>query len=70
MSGRDLAIVTGTVFDKRQLIRGEATKIQAAQTSDQHLEKLAEKFAQFVTEKQKRVPVVVDVEDAQVISGS
>lgn len=70
MSGRDLAIVTGTVFDKRQLIRGEATKIHAAQTSDAHLEKLAEKFAEFVTNKTKQKRVVEgEVIDAEVVDG-
>jgi hypothetical protein len=51
MSGRDLAIVTGTIFDKRQLLRGEATKITAGSTSEEHLKKLASEFTQFVQDK-------------------
>lgn len=55
MGGRDLAIVTGTIFDKRQLIRGEATKIVDATTSEQQLELLAKKFIEFAKAKKRPV---------------
>lgn len=68
MSGRDLAIVTGTIFDKRQLLRGEATKITHAVASDDHLKMLADKFVQFVEEKQsKQLPKTIDIVDAELV---
>ena len=62
MSGRDLAIVTGTVFDKRQLLRGEATKISAAVNSEEHLKKLAADFVKFVEEKRHKKEIVIEGE--------
>lgn len=65
MSGRDLAIVTGTIFDKRQLLRGEATKITASGTSEEHLKKLASEFTQFVKDKlEKREKVINETIEA------
>ena len=56
MTGRDLATVAGIVFDKRQLLRGEATKITKSSTdTEQHLRALAEKFAQLVKSKEEKV---------------
>jgi hypothetical protein len=51
VSARDLTIVTGTLFDKRQLLRGEATRISQAGTSEDHLKKLADQFAAYVKAK-------------------
>ena len=49
MKGRDLAVVSTTILDKRQLIRGEPTNISAKQSNaDTRLEALAEEFAKFV----------------------
>lgn len=55
MSGRDLSIVTGTLFDKRQLLRGEATQIKSAATNEEHLKELATKFAEYVKSREKVV---------------
>lgn len=54
VSARDLAIVTGTIFDKRQLLRGEATKITSVSTSEEHLKQLATQFTTWVKEKQEK----------------
>lgn len=63
VSARDLAIVAGTIFDKRQLIRGEATKISKAVQSEDFLEKLADKFIAFSKGKTTaREAVTVDAE--------
>lgn len=64
MTGRDLAIVAGTMFDKRQLIRGEATKITKTEDQAAMLEKLAEKFAALskTTPKSISSNEVVDAE--------
>lgn len=53
VSARDLSIVAGTLFDKRQLLRGEATKITRAESSEEQLQKLAQKFMDFVKSKEK-----------------
>jgi hypothetical protein len=53
VSSRDLALVTGVVFDKRQLLRGEATKITAATNSEEHLKVLARKFEEYVQAREK-----------------
>lgn len=70
INARDLAIVTNAAFDKRQLLRGEATKIVKAVNTEEHLDKLAEKFIEAV--KKKGVGVkqveVVDVEYSEVSS--
>ena len=70
MSGRDLSIVAGTIFDKRQLVRGEATKIVKAVTSEQQLEQLAARFKEMVTGKTidtADYKEELDIEDAEVI---
>lgn len=64
VNARDLAIVTGTVFDKRQLLRGEATKITAAANSDEHLKKLAIQFEEFVKARTEKVIATQPAEDA------
>jgi hypothetical protein len=70
VSARDLTIVAGTIFDKRQLIRGEATKITKAVNSEEFLEKLADKFVEFSKNKltNKRPPETLEIEDAQVVN--
>lgn len=62
VSARDLTIVTGTLFDKRQLLRGEATQIKASATNDDHLRELATKFAEYVKAKEKTVLVTGSTE--------
>lgn len=46
MTGRDLATVTGIIFDKRQLLRNQATSIKAEST-DSRLNSLAEKVREL-----------------------
>ena len=68
MTGRDVALVTGLFFDKRQLIRGEATKItQGNESSDERLAKLAQKFVQLVEDSKKRKAITVEAEVVDVI---
>lgn len=55
MSGKDLAYTADKLFDKRQLLRGEATKITSAVDSEAHLAELAKKFAEFVRQKEEKV---------------
>lgn len=62
MTGRDLAIVAGTTFDKRQLLRGEATKITKAPDTEKHLEDLAKRFAALVQDKMKPKEIEVQGE--------
>ena len=47
MTGRDLSIVAGTTFDKRQLLRGEATRITKTSDPEKHLAELAKRFAEL-----------------------
>lgn len=57
MKGRDLSVVTASVIDKRQLIRGEPTSISSKQTpAETRLEALAQEFAKFV--KARTIEVV------------
>jgi hypothetical protein len=39
--------VAGTTFDKRQLLRGEATRITKTSDPEKHLLELAKKFAEL-----------------------
>lgn len=68
VGARDLAIVTGTLFDKRQLLRGEATKISKNVNTEEHLNQLAERFIQAVKKRGSGVKEL-DIEDAQTIQG-
>lgn len=65
VSARDLSMVTGIIFDKRQLLRGEATKIVASSTSEEHLKKLAHQFADYVKSKEKVVNLLETTDDLQ-----
>lgn len=47
LDSRSLAVTMGIVFDKRQLLRGEATSRTEAVTSSQKLEELKEAFLKF-----------------------
>ena len=48
VSAKDLAIITGVVYDKRALIRGEATNISAeAKTEEERLQELSEAFKEI-----------------------
>lgn len=63
MTGRDLAMVTGINFDKRQLLRGEATKITTTTDPEKHLIELAKKFAELVNkDKRETRGEIVDAE--------
>lgn len=72
VSARDLSIVAGTIFDKRQLLRGEATKISKAVNTEEHLNMLADKFIAAVKQKGvgMREPVTLDneIEDAELVT--
>jgi hypothetical protein len=74
MTGRDAALVTGMFFDKRQLLRGEATKIvRNNESSEEKLLKLAQKFTELVASSKTRTfeggfPTdTVDAVDAEVL---
>ena len=47
VEARDLAVVLGVIFDKRQLVRGEATSRTEAISADKRLEQLQQAFIQF-----------------------
>lgn len=66
MTGRDLAMVTGITFDKRQLLRGEATRITKTSDPEKHLAELARKFAELVQENRKSL-ATGEIVDAEVI---
>ncbi len=72
INARDLAIVTNSAFDKRQLLRGEATKIVKAVNTEEHLDKLAEKFIEAVRKKGMggKSPEVMDAEYTEVTDES
>lgn len=62
LNSRDLVMTLGILFDKRQLIRGEATSRTENMTSSQKLEELKSHFLQF----SKAVEIegeVIEVED-------
>lgn len=63
MTGRDLALVTGVTFDKRQLLRGEATRITKVSDPEKHLAELAKRFAELVSNKEKII-------EGEVLDGS
>ena len=64
-SARDLAIVAGTLFDKRQLLRGEATKINKSVDTTDYLQNLATKFAEAVTQKLENKKPPIDAESVE-----
>lgn len=47
ISGKDLTIIFGTLYDKRQLMRKEPTAISDNTSEDQRLRHLAEEFVKF-----------------------
>ena len=67
MTGRDLSMVTGVVFDKRQLLRGEATKISKAPDTEKHLQDLAERFAALVREKVVKEEKIIEGEFTEIL---
>jgi hypothetical protein len=63
LNSRDLVMTMGILFDKRQLIRGEATSRTESTTSAQRLEELKTAFLQFseATEVEGEVVQLTDV---------
>jgi hypothetical protein len=47
MKGRDIAVTLGVLYDKRALIRGDATSHTVSVSHDKKLEGLESKFKQF-----------------------
>lgn len=66
LNARDLAIITNSTFDKRQLLRGEATKITKAVNAEDHLDRLAEKFMEAVKKKVGMKNETMDAEFTEV----
>lgn len=64
---RDAKAVAVDLFDKRQLIRKQPTKITEQQTVDKRLENLAERFEKFVgsssTQRTPELPTTIDAEE-------
>lgn len=64
---RDAKTVAVDLFDKRQLIRKQPTKITEQQTVDKRLENLAERFEKFVgsssTIRTPELPTTIDAEE-------
>lgn len=54
LSARDLAYVLGTIFDKRQLNKGQATSIRQASTDDM-LKKLKSEFLKMAKKEEEKV---------------
>jgi hypothetical protein len=52
MDGKELASITATMLDKRQLIRGLPTSRVERTSQDERLTKLAQQFAQFAKAKE------------------
>ncbi len=51
VKAKDLAVIGAVVFDKRQLLRGNATKISQSSSSLQDLEEKFKQFSSKLTEK-------------------
>lgn len=51
ISGKELTIIFGTLYDKRQLMRREPTQIADNTSEDQRLRHLAEEFIKFTQAK-------------------
>ena len=66
---RDAKQVMTDLFDKRQLIRKQPTKITEAQTVDKRLDMLAQRFEKFAGSgsTQKELPNTMDAEQYEVI---
>lgn len=66
MKGRELATVMGQMFDKRALIRGDATSRTVQVSTSEHLKQLQESFEKFSKDIQRPtvIEVVERVEDA------
>lgn len=47
MKGKELAVTLGVLFDKRALIRGDATSHSVSISHDKKMEQLESKFKQF-----------------------
>lgn len=61
LSGKDLAVITGVLFDKRNALRKEPEKEDAAESA---LDRIADKLRQYsLTEKLQGKADIVDVED-------
>lgn len=66
---RDAKQVMTDLFDKRQLIRKQPTKITEAQTVDKRLDMLAQRFEKFAGSgsTQKELPNTMDAEQYEII---
>ena len=66
---RDAKTVMTDLFDKRQLLRKQPTKITESQTVDKRLEMLAERFEKFVGsgKTQRELPNTMDAEQYEII---
>ena len=66
---RDAKSVMTDLFDKRQLLRKQPTKITEAQTVDKRLEMLAQRFEKFVGSgsTQRELPNTMDAEQYEII---
>lgn len=51
VGGRDMAIIVGTLYDKRQLMRNQPTNISASSTDQDRLERLKEQYEQLAEKK-------------------
>lgn len=69
---RDAKTVMTDLFDKRQLIRKQPTKITEQQTVDKRLETLAARFEKFVgsssTSRPEELPLTMDAEHFEVLT--
>lgn len=64
MNGRDLVIVMGTIFDKRQLVRGEATSRTDKVSESDRLKKLEDKFLEMAgMQKEWNAKPVLEIDE-------
>lgn len=66
MKGRDLAVTAGVLFDKRALIRGDATARNISSNQIKTLEGIEKRMQQFATDlKQKTEFIPVERADIE-----
>jgi len=66
MTGKDLAITMAVTFDKRQLLRGEATSRVEKVSEKERIERLADSFKEM-SKKMKSLGMDAKVIDAEII---
>jgi len=69
LGGRDLAIIHGTLFDKRQLVRGDPTS-KVGKSDTDAIEALAQRFEDFANQMQQSGSMAKPIEGEVIENGS